>query len=262
VSARDAAKCRAALAAALALVTGTVSGVWGCGAARASEPLEVQLQLQGDEPAAGSPQAPVTMVEFTDYQCPYCRRFQAEVWPRLQRDYIAHGQLRFIVLDLPLEFHPAALPAAEAAHCAAEQGAFWPMHAALLASGSDLSAADLEQHVRALGLDLGRFRTCMASGKYAALIVRNAGEAQALGLRGTPAFIIGRLEHAELHGQVLMGALPYADFAAADRHALGQHARSAAPGAGVTAVAAGRSRPPRAAAADTAAPAAGPSPRS
>jgi protein-disulfide isomerase len=256
VGARDTALGRGAPAAALVLLA--------C-IARAAEPGEVRLPLRGDEPAAGSLQAPVTMVEFTDYQCPYCRRFQAEVWPRLKHDYVQRGWLRFIVLDLPLDFHPAALPAAEAAHCAGEQGAFWPMHTLLLASGSDLSPTDLEQHARSLGLDLGRFRSCLASGKYTALIARNATQAQALGLRGTPAFIIGRLEHGELHGQVLAGALPYEDFVAAVRHALGHHARSArnpVSGTDATAGAAGRSRPPPAAVADAVARGAAPSRRS
>jgi protein-disulfide isomerase len=248
--------------AALALAAGAAVGVLAtaalaAGAAGAIEPGEAQLRLDADEPAQGSAQAPVTMVEFTDYQCPYCRRFQGEVWPRLKRDYVATGQVRFVVLDLPLEFHPAALPAALAAHCAGEQGAFWPMHAALLASGSDLSPADLEQHARALGLDRGRFRSCMASGRYLAVIERHAAEARVLGLRGTPAFIIGRIEHGELHGEVLMGARPYQDFAAAVRQALaGGAPTTAVRRAGATADAAGRSCPPRAARADTGAPAA------
>jgi protein-disulfide isomerase len=181
---------------------------------------ELRLPLRPDEAARGSASAPLTMVEFTDYQCPYCRRFQAEVWPRLKHDYVDTGKLRFIVRDLPLSFHAHAQPAAEAAHCAAEQGRFWPMHDALLASGSDLSERGLEHQAGALGLDVPRFEACVAAGRYAAVIARNAAEADALGLRGTPAFLIGTVHEGELRGQAVMGAMPYGDFAAVIREAL------------------------------------------
>lgn len=173
---------------------------------------QVQMPLAPTEQARGSGAAPLTMVEFTDYQCPYCRRFQAEVWPRLEHDYVDTGKVLFIVRDLPLPFHSGARPAAEAAHCAAEQGKFWPMHDALLAKGSDLSAKGIEQHARALKLDVKSFDTCVGSGRYAAAIERNAAEADALGLRGTPAFVIGRVQHGELKGWPVEGALPYEDF--------------------------------------------------
>jgi protein-disulfide isomerase len=94
-------------------------------AGRDPRPDEVRLALQPDELALGRAGAPLTMVEFTDYQCPYCRRFQAEVWPQLKREYIDTGKLRYIARDLPLQFHASAAPAAEAAHCAGEQGKFW-----------------------------------------------------------------------------------------------------------------------------------------
>jgi len=178
------------------------------------------MVLEPSEQAQGSGSAPLTMVEFTDYQCPYCRRFQAEVWPRLKREYVDTGKLRFIVRDLPLPFHAGAKPAAEAAHCAAEQGRFWPMHDALLATGADLSAKGIEQRAGALGLDVGRFDACVAAGKYAAAIERNAAQADALGLRGTPAFVIGRVRQGELQGWPIEGALPYEEFDALLRQVL------------------------------------------
>jgi protein-disulfide isomerase len=181
----------------------------------------VQMALAPTEQVRGSATAPLTIVEFTDYQCPYCRRFQAEVWPRIKHDYVDTGKVRFIVRDLPLPFHAGAKPAAEAAHCAAEQGKFWPMHDALLAKGSDLSAQGIEQHARALKLDVNSFDTCVAAGKYAPAIEHNAAEADALGLRGTPSFIIGRVQQGELTGWPVEGALPYEDFDALLRQALG-----------------------------------------
>jgi protein-disulfide isomerase len=186
----------------------------------AAGPPQVRMPLAPTEQTRGSAAAPLTMVEFTDYQCPYCRRFQAEVWPRIKHDYVDTGRLLFIVRDLPLPFHAGAKPAAEAAHCAAEQGKFWPMHDALLAKGAELSAKGIEQHARALKLDVNRFDTCVASGKYAAAIEHNAAEADALGLRGTPAFVIGRVQQGQLVGWPIEGALPFDDFDAVLRQAL------------------------------------------
>jgi protein-disulfide isomerase len=174
---------------------------------------EVRLKLEPGELALGRAEAPLTMVEFTDYQCPYCRRFQAEVWPRLKRDYIDTGKLRYIARDLPLEFHSSAAPAAEAAHCAGEQGKFWDMHAALLGGAMDFASGGIERRARALQLDMARFGECVAHKKYAALIAAHAHEADAAGIDGTPGFIVGRAAAGVLDGLRLEGALPYDEFA-------------------------------------------------
>jgi protein-disulfide isomerase len=190
------------------------------GGASADDPAEasgraVQLRLESDEQARGRPDAPLTLVEFTDYQCPYCRRFEAQTWPLIKRDWVDTGRLLFIVRDLPLEFHSAARPAAEAVHCAAEQGRFWPMHDALLAEHADLTPAGLTRAARSLGVDPARFAACTSAHRYDAAIAHNAAAAQALGLHGTPAFVIGRVRDGVLQGWVLLGAQPYEDFDAA-----------------------------------------------
>lgn len=172
-----------------------------------------KLRLQPDDESRGRADAPVTIVEFTDYQCPFCKRFEAETWPQLKRNYVDSGKVRFIVRDLPLEFHDAALPAAEAAHCAGEQGKFWPMHDALIAKGSDLSAGGIQAQAARLTLDLPRFQACVAQHKYAKDILHNAALAHSLGLQGTPAFVIGRVHDGELSGVSGMGAQPYENFA-------------------------------------------------
>ena len=173
----------------------------------------VHMRLDAIEEARGRADAPVTVVEFTDYQCPYCRRFQAGTWPRLKRNYVDTGKVRFIVRDLPLSFHSQARPGAEAAHCAGEQGRFWRMHDALLAGGAKLDAASLARQAQAMGLDVGRFRDCVTANKYDAAIARNAATAANLGLSGTPSFILGRMSHGVLEGIRFYGAVPYADFA-------------------------------------------------
>jgi protein-disulfide isomerase len=205
---------RAAVLALLALLAAG-SAVRGATAAAAGDERgfePVELRLDPGEPALGKLTAPLTMVEFTDYQCPYCRRFAAEVFPKLKHDYIDTGKLRFIARDLPLEIHAAAQPAAEAAHCAGEQGRFWEMHAALLGGAKDLADGGIETRAKALGLDLQRFRACVAQGKYAAVIEAHVREADSVGITGTPGFIIGHAAHGELTGQRLEGAAPYESF--------------------------------------------------
>ena len=179
----------------------------------ADQAVPVRMPLDALEQARGSAGAPITIVEFTDYQCPFCRRFEAQTWPALERNYIATGKVRFIVRDLPLRIHSAARPAAEAAHCAGEQGRFWPMHEALLARDMQLEDAPVLAKAQALGLDVPRFRECVLSNKYEDAIARNAAQADTLGVNGTPTFIIGRVDHGELTGVRIAGAVPYSDFA-------------------------------------------------
>ena len=173
----------------------------------------LRVPLAQDEPAQGRADAPLTLLEFTDYQCPYCRRFHTETWPRLQQEFVDRGQLRFIVRDLPLEFHPGAEPAAEAANCAGEQGKFWPMHDALLAGEVQLSMPGVLEEGRNLGLDMQFFEACVHRGKYRDLIRRNAELARSLGLNGTPSFVLGRVRDGVLHGQAIKGAEPFEAFA-------------------------------------------------
>jgi len=180
----------------------------------AGQGVPVRMPLDALEQSRGSATAPVTVVEFTDYQCPFCRRFQAESWPALERNYVASGKVRFIVRDFPLKIHSAARPAAEAAHCAGEQGQFWPMHAALLARNMKLDDASILAKAQALGLDVPRFTQCVTSHKYEAAIARNAAQASALGVNGTPTFVIGRASRGQLDGLRMAGAVPYGDFAA------------------------------------------------
>lgn len=200
-----------ACAGALAFAAGALGG--DATAADEERPAGVvRLALAPGEPALGSATAPLTMVEFTDYQCPYCRRFQAEVWPKLKHDYIDTGKLRYIARDLPLEVHAAAAPAAEAAHCANEQGKFWDMHAALLGGAADLASGGIDRRARALGLEMGRFAECVARHRYSALIAAHGKEADAVGINGTPGFVVGRVAHGELTGVRVEGAVPYDDF--------------------------------------------------
>jgi protein-disulfide isomerase len=209
------------LAAALAFAGSAIGGD-SASAAGGSGPV-VRLALPPGELALGRATAPLTMIEFTDYQCPYCRRFQAEVWPKLKREYIDTGKLRYIARDLPLVIHAAAAPAAEAAHCAGEQGKFWDMHAALLGGPADLGSGGIGRRAHAVGLDMARFDECLARAKYAAVIASHEQEADAAGIDGTPGFIVGRAAHGELTGVRVEGALPYEEFDSLLRELLAGH---------------------------------------
>jgi protein-disulfide isomerase len=176
----------------------------------ADEPAH--LKLDAREFSLGRSDAPLTLVEFTDYQCPFCRRFQAETFPLIKKNYIDTGKVRFIVRDLPLEFHSSARPAAEAAHCAAEQGKFWEMHAALLGGSDPLANGGIDKRAQAVGLDLARLHECMRGARYEGAIAANAAAADALGINGTPAFVLGRVKDGVLTGEVGSGAQPYVAF--------------------------------------------------
>ena len=187
------------------------------------EPQFVHVTLDAREYSLGRSDAPLTLLEFTDYQCPYCRRFQAETWPQIKKNYIDTGKLRFIVRDLPLQFHSSALPAAEAAHCAGEQGKFWEMHHALLTGDDPLADGGIDRRATQLGLDLERLHACTRANRYESAIARNIAAANALNVNGTPAFVLGRMANGGLEGQLVSGAQPYAEFDAAFRQLLAQH---------------------------------------
>lgn len=172
----------------------------------------VRLALDPIEYSLGRGDAPLTIVEFTDYQCPYCRRFEAETFPRLKHEWIDTGKVRFIVRDLPLPIHAAAPFGAEVAHCAGAQGKFWPMHEALLRKDQQLNQAQVLPLAAMLGLNTTQLWACVSGNRYEEAITRNMEQASEAGIQGTPGFIIGRSAGGELTGLRLQGAQPYGVF--------------------------------------------------
>ena len=158
--------------------------------------------------------APVTVVEFSDYQCPFCGRFFATTLPALKREYVDAGKVRYVFRDFPLDqLHPLARKAAEAAHCAGEQGKFWEMHDALFGHPGALSPPQLAEHARSIGLDESKFDDCLASGRNAARIERGLADGAAAGVRGTPAFVIGKTKAGDVvEGTPVRGAQPLETF--------------------------------------------------
>jgi protein-disulfide isomerase len=163
----------------------------------------------------GSAQARIGIVEFSDYQCPYCRGFHEQVFPRLKKEYVDTGIVQFIHKDLPLRsIHPQALPAALAASCAAAQQRFWPMHDALYANSGQLNPALYPQLGRELGLDEAKFTACLGDVSRQQLIMRDIGEARGLGITVTPSFMIGRIQgDALIVASMAKGAASFDAFA-------------------------------------------------
>lgn len=141
----------------------------------------------GDSPVRGKKDAPVIVVEFADFECPFCQQMQ----PALDRLFKEYGdRLAFVMKEFPLPIHPHAEKAAEAARCANDQGAFWSYHDLLFQDRNKLEVPQLKDDARTLGLDAARFNQCLDSGQQAAAIQKDFAEAQQLGLTGTPSFFI------------------------------------------------------------------------
>ncbi len=161
-----------------------------------SQPLHQEMQRvevsQDDDPAIGPEDAPVVLVDFSDYQCPYCRKFALETLPVLLERF--KGKIRYVYRDFPLEsIHPYALKAAEAANCAGEQGRYFDYHDLLFERQSEWSSGVNESFLRyaeELGLDLAAFRECLESGRYEQEVRKDLQDGMRAGVRSTPTLFI------------------------------------------------------------------------
>jgi len=169
---------------------------------------EWKKALTGYAASKGSESAPVTIVEFTDYQCPYCEQYFTDTYSQIDKEYIKAGKVRYLLHDLPLPMHPNAPAAAVAARCAGDQGKYWEMHDLLFKKQAEWSAADPTDkflgYAGTLGLKSADFSACTKNGKYSAQVSASTSLAQELGVDGTPGFFV--------NGKLLIGAQPYANF--------------------------------------------------
>jgi protein-disulfide isomerase len=174
--------------------------------------LTTDLLLKG-EPSLGNARAPLTIVEFSDFECRYCQQFHQTVMPNLKKEYIETGLVRFIHKDLPLPFHRQALPAAAAARCAGEQNKYWTTYGALFDGQSCLQCKGVVAIARERGVDATTLQACMNRDSTKALINANVSEAQLHGIRATPTFVIGPTRSNNTHrGEIVEGALPWTQF--------------------------------------------------
>src|ERR1700722_13609985 len=175
-------------------------------------PAVAKLHLEG-APMLGNKDAPVTMVEFTDYQCPFCQRFHMQVYGLLKKDFIDTGKVRFYSRDLPIDsLHPNATRAAQAARCAGDQGQFWQLRDVMASHPEALDLDSLVADASMLKMDKGTFRTCVEKGKYKEAVQGDLLEAMKIGADGTPAFVVGKSTPDGVEGDLIVGAQPYTLF--------------------------------------------------
>lgn len=166
------------------------------------EPPRVDVPVPSNWPGIKGPAtAPVTLIEFSDYQCPYCKRAEPTV-AQLLSDY--GDKIRFVYRDYPLQFHPRALPASLAAHCAADQGKFWELHKNLMNEQGDLSDDDIKKRAGTVGLDATAFNACYEAKKHESEVQASFQDGQNVGVTGTPSFFV--------NGRMLVGARSIEEF--------------------------------------------------
>ena len=169
----------------------------------------IEVAYGPHDPVHGNDRAPVTIVEFSDFQCRYCKS-AVETLERVREAY--PNEVKIVARQYPLPGHDRARPAAEAALCANEQKRYWEYRLRLFSDQKKLSDADLRQHAKDLGLDETKFAQCLSEGRYAGQVRRDFAEGQKYGVRGTPAFFV--------NGEFISGAQPFASFEEAIRTAL------------------------------------------
>lgn len=164
-------------------------------------PLRTEVAATG--PSAGPANAPVTIIEFSDFQCPFCSR----MIPTLEQVKAKYGdKIRLVFRQFPLDFHPHAQKAAEASLCANEQGKFWELHDAMFQNQQQLAPENLKARAAGLGMNAEQFNACLDSGKFAAQVATDRAQGTAAGVSGTPAIFI--------NGRFINGAVPFEQIAA------------------------------------------------
>ena len=160
--------------------------------------------LIDDDDFEGNKDAPVTIVEFSDYECPFCEKFYRETLEQIRLKYIETGKVKLVYRDFPLGFHPQAQKAAEAAECAGEQDQYYQMHDLLFERGVVGGSSTFKEYAQDIGLDTAKFAACLDSGQMAQEVKKDASAGQQLGVSGTPSFFV--------NGKQLVGAQPFSVF--------------------------------------------------
>lgn len=165
----------------------------------------------------GKADAPVTLVEFTDYQCPFCKRHATTTLPQIVKDYVNSGKVKYVLRDFPLkQIHPNAAKLSQAVLCAGDQGKGWEMHNRIFSAEKAPDPKKLSKDVKAVGLDAKAFNACLKSDKYAGKVDASLKEGVELGIRGTPGFFLGKTDMNDLGKitatEMIVGAQPFAKF--------------------------------------------------
>lgn len=198
----------------VSLVTGGFGSGGGKAIASPSVPSQIQQQPQGkinvergNAYFKGDEDAPVTIIEYSDFQCPFCLRFFEQTLPEIERQYVDTGKAMLVYKHLPLSsIHPYAEKAAEAAECAGVQGKFWEMHDKIFQNQAALAVDNLKGYAASLGVNAKKFNACLDNGDMAKKVQDDLAEATRIGASGTPTFLI--------NGQKVVGAQPFGAFQA------------------------------------------------
>lgn len=180
------------------------AGAPSAGNAPAPSPTVDMEGLVDDDAVLGDDDADVTIVEFSDYECPFCARFYSQTLSEIKKNYIDTGKVKLIYRDFPLGFHQQAQKAAEAAECAGEQDKYYEMHDLLFTEGVQGGVASFKQYASQIGLNTAKFNDCLDSGKMVSEIRKDLADGSAAGVQGTPAFFINGVE--------ISGAQPFQVF--------------------------------------------------
>jgi len=176
-------------------------------------PTQVNYTADGEVPLLGDAGAKLAIIEFSDYQCPYCKRFIDQTFDKLKTNYIDVGKVQYLTRDFPLSFHPKAKGAAVAANCSLQQDAYWPMRSALFNNMKQLGDELYQQTATSLSLDMTKFSDCLSEPQVLSKVEADMALGTSLGIRGTPSFVIGRIENDKLvDPQLVVGAQSYETF--------------------------------------------------
>ena len=176
--------------------------------------LPDSLEIVG-ELFSGDSKAPVAIVEYADFECPFCGMYARQVYPQIDENYIKTGKVKFFYRDFPIPTHSHALSAARAARCAGEQGKYWEIHDNLFANQTALGLNDIFERAKKFGIDVQKLSECLSSEKYAEDIRKGMAEAQQLGVQATPTFFLGFIGSngdAVSVEKRIVGAAPYEVF--------------------------------------------------
>jgi protein-disulfide isomerase len=176
-----------------------------------AQPEKVSLKGGGAH-MLGKSDAPLVLIEYTDYQCPFCKRFYDGTFVEIKKNLIDTGKVRFISRNMPLPFHAHAKKAAQAAFCAGEQAKYWEMRDALFKNQNKLEDEATTGYAKELALKADVFKSCMDDERSAKEVSDEAAYAGSIGITGTPTFVLGRPKGDLVEGRKIVGAQPYAAF--------------------------------------------------
>jgi protein-disulfide isomerase len=170
-------------------------------------------ELKGNKPVLGSPTAKVLVVEFTDFQCPFCKKYGLNTFPQVREQLIEKGKVQYVVRDFPLGFHDKAKLASLAANCAGKQNAYWDMKQRLLGGQENLDKPFYVEQSQALKLNQEKFTACMDSKDMLAAIDKDVAYANEVGVQATPTFLVGRIEGGNVTDiKAVSGAMAFESF--------------------------------------------------